>query len=50
MNGIEKYDLTKEEFENSLKMAELALLMRVRPSDEPKSIFIISQAGGGKTG
>ena len=46
----EKYDLTKEEFESSLKMAELALLMRTKTSDKPKSIFIVSQAGGGKTG
>ena len=46
----EKYDLTKEEFESSLKMAELALLMRTKTSNNPKSIFIVSQAGGGKTG
>lgn len=46
----EKYDLTKEEFESSLKMAELALLMRTKASNKPKSIFIVSQAGGGKTG
>lgn len=50
MSGIEKYDLTEEEFENSLKMAELAILMPMRPSEKPKSVFIISQAGGGKTG
>lgn len=50
MNGIEKYNLTEEEFENCLKMAEIALLLRVRPSNNPKSIFIVSQAGGGKTG
>ena len=30
-------------------MAELALLMRPKTSDKPKSIFIVSQAGGGKT-
>lgn len=50
MSGIEKYDLTEEEFENSLKMAELAILMPMRPAEKPKSVFIISQAGGGKTG
>ena len=50
MAGVEKYDLTEEEFESSLKMAELALFMRTKPAERPKSIFIVSQAGGGKTG
>lgn len=50
MTRIEKYDLTKEEFETSLKMAEIVLLMRSKPVERPKSIFVISQAGGGKTG
>lgn len=50
MAGVEKYDLTEEEFESSLKMAELALLMRTKPAEKTKSIFIVSQAGGGKTG
>lgn len=50
MNEAEKYDLTKEEFEKSLKLAEMAILMRGERQENPKSIFIISQAGGGKTG
>ena len=50
MSGIEKYDLTKEEFETSLNKAEVAILMRGKKEAKPKSIFIISQAGGGKTG
>lgn len=50
MAGIEKYDLTEDEFETSLKMAEVAILMRGKKEQNPKSIFIISQAGGGKTG
>ena len=50
MAGVEKYDLTEEEFQTSLKMAELGTLVRSKPAEKPKSIFIVSQAGGGKTG
>lgn len=50
MGETEKYDLTKEEFEASLKLAEIAILMRGKKEQQPKSIFVISQAGGGKTG
>lgn len=46
----EKYDLTKEEFEDSLKMAEIAVFMHSKPSNNPTSVFIVSQPGAGKTG
>lgn len=50
MSEKEQYDLTKEEFETCLKTAEISILMSGKKSKNPKSIFIISQAGGGKTG
>ena len=54
MEGPEKYDLTKEEFDKALMLAEMTILMRSgdfkTKNINPKSIFIISQAGGGKTG
>lgn len=46
----EKYDLTEEEFQDSLKMAEIAVFMHSKPSDKPTSVFIVSQPGAGKTG
>lgn len=46
----EKYDLTKEEFQDSLKMAEIAVFMHSKPSEKPRSVFIVSQPGAGKTG
>lgn len=54
-NNIEKdptskYDLTQEEYEEALKMAELSIFMDCGRSEEPISVFIASQPGGGKTG
>lgn len=50
MSGIEKYNLTEKEFQKSLEMAEIATLMKGKSVKNPKAIFIVSQAGGGKTG
>ena len=50
MMGIEKYDLTEEEFQQSLKMAEIATFIDFKATKNPKSIFIVSQPGAGKTG
>lgn len=47
---IEQYNLTEEEFQRCLSMAEIATLMHGVSYSSPKSIFVISQAGGGKTG
>lgn len=50
MEMKEKYDLTPEEFEKSLKMAELAVFMNAQKSNRPTSVFVVSQPGAGKTG
>ncbi len=50
MEENERYDLTEEEFQASLKMAEIAVFMHSRPSERPTSVFIVSQPGAGKTG
>lgn len=50
MEKANKYDLTEEEFFRCLKLAEMQIFMRSKGNSKPKSIFIVSQAGGGKTG
>lgn len=50
MSKNEKYNLTKEEFDSSLAMAEIAVFMNSKPSQNPTSVFIVSQPGAGKTG
>ena len=50
MGMKEKYDLTPEEFETSLKMAELAVFMNAQKSNRPTSVFVVAQPGAGKTG
>lgn len=50
MDKANKYDLTEEEFLRCLKLAEMQIFMRSKGNTRPQSIFIVSQAGGGKTG
>lgn len=48
MQEAEKYNLTEEEYQKSLTMAEMAVFMRGKSVENPKSIFIIAQAGARK--
>lgn len=50
MKEANKYDLTEEEFFRCLKLAEMQIFMRSKENENPQSVFIVSQAGGGKTG
>ena len=50
MKEANKYDLTEEEFFRCLKLAEMQIFMRSKENEKPQSVFIVSQAGGGKTG
>lgn len=45
-----KYDLTQEEYNKCLAQAEIATFMKGETIQNPNSIFIIAQAGAGKTG
>lgn len=45
-----KYDLTNEEYNKCLLMAEIATFMKSEVAENPKSIFVVAQAGAGKTG
>lgn len=45
-----KYDLTNEEYNRCLLMAEMATFIRSERVEEPRSIFVVAQAGAGKTG
>ncbi len=45
-----KYDLTPEEYNRCLVRAEIATFMQGETVDRPVSIFIVGQAGAGKTG
>lgn len=45
-----KYDLTQEEYNRCLIRAEIATFMQGETVDRPVSIFIVGQAGAGKTG
>lgn len=45
-----KYDLTDEEYNKCLLMAELSIFLNYKPAKQPTSIFIAAQAGAGKTG
>ncbi len=45
-----KYDLTEEEYQKCLNLAEMAIFINSTSSRNPKSIFIIGQPGAGKTG
>jgi len=45
-----KYDLTDKEYQEALKMAELAIFMNGTRSENPTSVFIVAQPGAGKTG
>lgn len=49
-NNDTKYDLTKEEYNKCLLMAEIAIFMKSEVAKNPKSIFVVAQAGAGKTG
>lgn len=49
-NNDTKYDLTNEEYNKCLLMAEIATFMKSEVAEEPKSIFVVAQAGAGKTG
>ena len=44
-----KYDLTQEEYNKSLAMAEIATFMNAYGVKNPKSFFIVGQPGAGKT-
>jgi len=50
MEKKDKYDLTPEEYEKCLKMAELAMFMDAQRSMYPISAFVVAQPGAGKTG
>ena len=45
-----KYDLTKDEYNKCLLMAEIATFIKSERSENPHSIFAVAQAGAGKTG
>ena len=45
-----KYDLTDEEYNKCLMMAEIATFMKSERAEKPRSIFAVAQAGAGKTG
>lgn len=49
---LTKYNLTKEEYNKCLSMAEINIFMQgdVVNGKRPKSIFVVAQAGAGKTG
>ena len=51
-NDIEKYKLTIEEYNRCLAMAEIGVFMQGNEviGKKPKSIFVVAQAGAGKTG
>ncbi len=49
MKDDTKYDLTEEEFQRSLSIAELATFMNAQGVEKPKSIFVVAQPGAGKT-
>jgi len=40
-----KYDLTEEEYKKCLTRAEIAVFMKGRPAKNPRSIFVVAQAG-----
>ena len=50
MDQKEKYDLTQEEYEKCLKMAELAIFINAKKAEKPTSVFVVAQPGAGKTG
>lgn len=43
-----KYDLTEKEYQECLTRAEIAIFMKGKSVPNPKSIFIIAQAGARK--
>ena len=43
-----KYDLTEEEYRKCLTRAEIAVFMKGRPARNPRSIFVVAQAGARK--
>lgn len=45
-----KYDLTQEEYNKCLTMAEIATFMEGETVENPTSIFVVAQPGAGKTG
>lgn len=48
-----KYQLTPEQFDRNLKMAELAVFMKgksVEKDRQPYSVYVVAQPGAGKTG
>lgn len=45
-----KYDLTEEEFNRSLIMAESVIFMGKKSAKNPISIFVVAQPGAGKSG
>ena len=49
-SGVEKYNLTDEEFQKCLKMAEMKTFLQGVSYENPKSIFVVAQPGAGKTG
>lgn len=49
-NNDTKYDLTNEEYNSCLSMAEISIFMKSERVEEPKSVFVVAQAGAGKTG
>lgn len=50
MKNITKYDLTEEEYQKCLKIAEMAVFLNAKSSPKPTSIFVVAQPGAGKTG
>ena len=48
---LTKYNLTKEEYNECLGRAEISIFMQgdIVVGKAPKSIFVIAQAGAGKT-
>ena len=49
-NNDTKYDLTNDEYNRCLMMAEIATFMKSEKVEKPYSIFAVAQAGAGKTG
>lgn len=44
-----EYDLTKDEYNECLMKAEIAIFLDTHPNKEPMAIFVVAQPGAGKT-
>ena len=45
MESDTKYDLIEEEYKKCLTRAEIAIFMDSRPAKNPRSLFVVAQAG-----